>query len=95
MTKRKFFSLVGTLLVSTLMFSAVKGTNSRNVVKTYAEPAVGQILTFNATNFPTMTNAPGDKPTADSWITERYGTFWTHRYFNALDNFYDGFHRED
>lgn len=95
MTKRKFFSLVGTLLVSTLMFSAVKGTNSRNVVKTYAEPVVDKYLPFNATNFPTMTNAPGDKPTADSWITERYGTFWTHRYFNALDNFYDGFHRED
>lgn len=94
MKKSKFLSLLGTLIVPTLLLGALfTGTKfSQPTIKASAN--VGEkYIPFNAANFTVNTNPVGFND-ADDWVTGRYGTFWTHRYFNALDNFYDGFRNE-
>lgn len=94
MKKSKFLSLLGTLIVPTLLLGALfTGTKfSQPTIKASAD--VGEkYIPFNAANFTVDTNPVGFND-ANDWVTGRYGTFWTHRYFNALDNFYDGFRNE-
>lgn len=93
MKKIKIFNLLGALLMSTLLIGIFIQTSSltKKVANVSADVTTDKYIPFNASNF-TVSDNPYDD--AGSWVTGRFGTFWTHRYFNALDDFYDGFKNE-
>ena len=95
MKKKKLFSLLGTVIVPTLLLGSFLGgaLNSKSSIKASADSVVDKYIKFNADNF-TVANNPVGFDDANNWVTGRHGTFWTHRYFNALDDFYDGFRNE-
>lgn len=53
-------------------------------------------IPFNNDNFTIVTDEGVETELGDTsdWVTGRYGTFWNYRYFNAMDDFYDGNRQE-
>ena len=94
MKKMKHVLLLGSLVLPTLVLGTIIGTeaNVKPLIKAKAD-VVEKYIPFNAVNF-TVSNNPVGFDDADDWVTGRFGTFWNHRHFNALDNFYDGFRNE-
>lgn len=81
------------LSVAGMVGALATGLNVKSSVKQadafIEEDVAWDYLAVDGNNF----KISGDLNPND-WVTGRSGTFWDYRSFNALDNFYDGFHNE-
>lgn len=65
-------------------------------VKAEVNSTLVTYIPFNDDNFTIATDegVETELVNASNWVTGRYGTFWNYRYFNAMDDFYDGNRQE-
>lgn len=88
--KRKKF-IIGLGAIALALGGAAFSLNLTNSIGTVVEATTDTspvtYLPFNSTNFSCTTE---ENWSADSWVTERDGTFWSTRYVNGLDAYYDG-----
>lgn len=90
MKKALFIIPAAALLLSPL---ALIGHGSTSIGVSAAEATPTNIyIPFNEDNFNVFSdpNSLYTENSAEKWITGRYGTFWNYRFFNALDDFYNG-----
>ena len=90
MKKALFIIPAAALLLSPL---ALIGHGSTSIGASAAEASPTNIyIPFNEDNFDVISdpNSLYTENSAEKWITGRYGTFWNYRFFNALDEFYNG-----
>ncbi len=90
MKKALFIIPAAALLLSPL---ALIGHGSTSIGVSAAEGTETNIyIPFNEDNFNVISdpNSLYTENSAEKWITGRYGTFWNYRFFNALDDFYNG-----
>lgn len=95
MKKALFIIPAAALLLSPL---ALIGHGSTSIGVSAAEGTETNIyIPFNEDNFDVISDPDSlyTENSAEKWITGRYGTFWNYRFFNALDEFYNGSIRED
>ena len=95
MKKALFIIPAAVLLLSPL---ALIGHGSTSIGVSAAEGTETNIyIPFNEDNFDVISdpNSLYAENSAEKWITGRYGTFWNYRFFNALDDFYNGSIHED
>lgn len=80
-------------LLSGLLLGGSLALGQVSPMQVKAEQASSEPVTyipFEDGNFTSEQWTEEGKKTASEWRTGSYGTFWGHRYFNALDDFYDG-----
>lgn len=90
MKKALFIIPAAALLLSPL---ALIGHGSTSIGVSADEATQTNIyMPFNEDNFDVISdpNSSYTENSAEKWITGRYGTFWNYRFFNALDEFYNG-----
>lgn len=90
MKKALFIIPAAALLLSPL---ALIGHGSTSIGVSAAEATPTNIyIPFNEDNFDVISdpNSLYTENSAEKWVTGRYGTFWNYRFFNALDEFYNG-----
>lgn len=90
MKKALFIIPAAALLLSPL---ALIGHGASAIGVSAAEASPTNIyIPFNEDNFDVISdpNSLYTENRAEKWITGRYGTFWNYRFFNALDDFYNG-----
>lgn len=95
MKKALFIIPAAALLLSPL---ALIGHGSTSIGVSAAEATPTNIyMPFNEDNFDVISDPSSSytENSAEKWITGRYGTFWNYRFFNALDEFYNGSIREE
>lgn len=94
MKKALFIIPAAALLLSPL---ALIGHGSTSIGASAAEATQTNIyIPFNEDNFDVISdpNSSYTENSAEKWITRRRETFWNYRFFNALDDFYNGSIRE-
>lgn len=85
-------------LLSGLLLGGSLALGQVSPMQVKAEQASSEPVTyipFEDGNFTSEQWTEEGKKTASEWRTGSYGTFWGFRYFNALDDFYDGNMKED
>ena len=71
-------------------FSALGQLSPKQVAASGSETEPVTYIPFEDGNFTSAEWTEPEKTKASQWRTGAYGTFWNHRYFGALDDFYDG-----
>ena len=80
-------------LLSGLLLGGSLALGQGSPMQVKAEQASSEPVTyipFEDANFTSEQWTEEGRTTASEWRTGSYGTFWGFRYFNALDDFYDG-----
>ena len=75
-------------------FSALGQLSPKQVAASGSETEPVTYIPFEDGNFTSAEWTEEGRTSANNWVTGSYGTFWNHRYFNALDDFYNGEPRE-
>lgn len=88
---KKIFAILGLAAISggLVVGAASKGNQVKKADAFIETDVEWDYLAFDGNNFKLS-----DSGDPNGWVTGRSATFWGFRSFNALDNFYDGFHNE-
>lgn len=85
-------------LLSGLLLGGSLALGQVSPMQVKAEQASSEPVTyipFEDRNFSSEQWTEEERNTASEWRTGSYGTFWNFRYFNALDDFYNGEPQQD
>lgn len=91
----KKYLLLGTglMAISAFAFGGLMTVDAPLTTNAFAQEEVEKYIPFNDANFTfhsTQLSEGQEELKPSAYTTDRYGTFWNYRYFNAMDNFYDG-----